>query len=127
MEPTAVSPDSAPEQSPDRGKAESLGQPEAAPAAAAASSTPVAPVPATASPSAPADNSAQQQQSPGPTVTGPATAADVDVIEKEWVDKAEQVIEKTAGNPRAEEEQVEDLQVDYLKKRYNKDIKKSSA
>lgn len=62
---------------------------------------------------------------PQPTVSNPALAADVDVIEKEWVDKAEEVIAKTAGDPRAEEEAVEDLQIDYMKKRYGKDIKKS--
>jgi hypothetical protein len=57
--------------------------------------------------------------------SNPVIADDVDVIEKEWVDKAEEVIAKTAGNPHAEEEAVEDLQIDYMKKRYNKDVKKS--
>ncbi len=56
---------------------------------------------------------------------GPATAADVDVIEKEWVDKAEAIIAKTAGDPHAEEEAIEDLTIDYMKKRYDKDVAKS--
>lgn len=56
---------------------------------------------------------------------GPAVAADVDVIEKEWVDKAEDIIAKTAGDPHAEEEAIEDLTIDYMKKRYDKDIAKS--
>lgn len=60
-----------------------------------------------------------------PTTDGPAIAEDVDVIEKEWVDKAEQIVAQTAGDPHAEEEAVEDLQIDYLKKRYGKDVKKS--
>ena len=51
-------------------------------------------------------------------------ANDVDVIEKEWVDVAEQVVRDTADDPHAEEEAVENLQVDYMKKRYGKDIKK---
>ena len=71
----------------------------------------------------------QQAAQPLPATAAPAgnpvIADDVDVIEKEWVDKAEEVIEKTAGNPHAEEEAVEDLQIDYMKKRFNKDIKKS--
>lgn len=56
-------------------------------------------------------------------VQGPAIADDVDVIEKEWVDKAQEVIEHTKDDPYQEEEQIEDLQADYLKKRYGKDIK----
>jgi hypothetical protein len=58
-----------------------------------------------------------------PTVTGPAVAGDVDVIEKEWVDKAETIVKENAEDPHAEEEAVEELQADYLQKRYNKDVK----
>lgn len=54
----------------------------------------------------------------------PAAADDVDVIEKEWVDAAQAMQEKTAGDPHAEEEGFEDLQVDYIHKRFGKDIKK---
>ncbi len=68
-----------------------------------------------AKPSTPAAKSA-------PKVTGPSIADDVDVIEKEWVDKAQEVVKKTAGDPHAEEEAVEDLQTDYLKKRYGIDL-----
>lgn len=53
-----------------------------------------------------------------PAVTGPATASDADVIEPEWVDKAEDVVRRTQGDPYNEEEQIEDLQQDYLLKRY---------
>ncbi len=48
----------------------------------------------------------------------PATAADVDLIEPEWVSKAEQVVARHRGDPYAEEEAVEELQQDYLQKRY---------
>jgi hypothetical protein len=57
-----------------------------------------------------------------PTVTGPATASDADVIEPEWVDKAEEVVRKTQGDPYNEEEQIEDLQKDYLLKRYGHNV-----
>lgn len=60
-----------------------------------------------------------------PSETGPMIADDVDVIEKEWVDKAQEVVKKTEGDPHAEEEAVEDLQIDYLKKRYGLDVKKT--
>lgn len=59
--------------------------------------------------------------------TGPATAEDVDVIEPEWVDKAEEVVQKHSGDPYGEEEAVEDLQRDYLKKRYNYDVSDPNA
>ncbi len=59
-----------------------------------------------------------------PVVSAPQIAADQDVVEPEWVEAAEQAIAQTAGNPYAEEEAVESLQVDYLKKRYGHEVKK---
>jgi hypothetical protein len=54
------------------------------------------------------------------TIPGtPAVAGDVDVIEPEWVDKAEGVIAAHQGDPYGEEEAIEKLQEDYLQKRYN--------
>lgn len=61
----------------------------------------------------------------GPTIIGPAIADDVDVIEKEWVDQAEEVIQATKDDPYKEEEAVEDMQIDYMKKRYGKEINRS--
>ena len=61
---------------------------------------------------------------PPVAVANPAAAADQDVIETEWVDQAEATIAKTAGDPHAEEEAVEALQVDYLAKRYGHAVKK---
>lgn len=54
--------------------------------------------------------------------TAPAIAADVDVIEKEWVDKAKQIISSTKDDPYKRSAQVGELQRDYLKKRYGKDL-----
>jgi hypothetical protein len=53
-----------------------------------------------------------------PAVQGPALAGDVDVIEPEWVEKASNVVHQTQGDPYHEEEAIEDLQQDYLMKRY---------
>lgn len=53
----------------------------------------------------------------------PPLAADVDVIEPEWVKKAEEAVAKHRDDPRAEETAVEDLQREYLKARYNLDVK----
>jgi hypothetical protein len=54
----------------------------------------------------------------GATTVNPAVAADVDVIEPEWVNKAEEVVAAHLGDPYGEEEAVEALQEDYLQKRY---------
>lgn len=55
--------------------------------------------------------------------SNPATAADDDVIEKEWVNKSKKVIAATKGDPYMKEKEVSKLQADYLFKRYNKEVK----
>jgi hypothetical protein len=55
---------------------------------------------------------------PGGAMPSPTTAEDVDVIEPEWVDKAESVVKRTQGDPYAEEEAIEELNEEYLEKRY---------
>lgn len=52
----------------------------------------------------------------------PIVAADEDVIEKEWVDKAKKIILATKDDPYKRTSQVNELQKDYLKKRYGKDL-----
>lgn len=52
----------------------------------------------------------------------PAVAADDDLIEKEWVDKAKQIISQTKDDPAEREKQVGRLQADYLRKRYGKEL-----
>lgn len=53
----------------------------------------------------------------------PVIAADDDVIEKEWVNKAKKVINETKGDPYAKEREVSKLQADYMQKRYGKQVK----
>ncbi len=50
----------------------------------------------------------------------PLVAADEDLIEKEWVDKAKEIIEQTKDDPHARTAKVNELQRDYLQKRYGK-------
>lgn len=52
--------------------------------------------------------------------TNPSVASDDDLIEKEWVEKAKQVVAKTRNDPHAQDVAVGKLQADYLKKRYGK-------
>lgn len=56
------------------------------------------------------------------TVAGPATAADEDVIEKEWIDKSKEIVLSTQGDPHARTDKVNQLQRDYIQKRYGKVI-----
>ena len=71
---------------------------------------PPQPLPATPAPAA------------DPTVANPIAANDDDVIEKEWVDRAKQVILRTKDNPYARERAIGELQRDYLAKRYGRQV-----
>ena len=53
----------------------------------------------------------------------PAIADDTDLIEKEWVLKAKEIVARTKHDPYQQNKEVEQIKADYLKKRYNKDIK----
>ncbi|MBA3758580.1 hypothetical protein H0X10_03045 [Candidatus Saccharibacteria bacterium] len=61
---------------------------------------------------------------PGMAIT-PQIADDTDLIEKEWVDKAKQIVEHTRHDPHQQNKEMNIIKADYLKKRYNKDIKLS--
>jgi len=60
-----------------------------------------------------------------PVSDSPLVAADEDVIEKEWVDKAKKIIDETKDDPFARSNKINELQRQYLQKRYNKDLGKS--
>ncbi len=66
------------------------------------------------------------QSQPQPAVQNavnvPLVAADDDLIEKEWVDKAKDIIKQTSDDPYARTAQVGELQRSYLQKRYGKVI-----
>ncbi len=74
-------------------------------------------LPAVAAPSNGTDSSEA-----GP-VANPPVAADEDLIEKEWVVRAKKIINDTKDDPYHQEREVSKLQVDYLKKRFDKDLK----
>ncbi len=52
----------------------------------------------------------------------PVAAADEDLIEKEWVDKAKKIVADTKDDPHTREREVGKLQADYLRKRYGKEL-----
>lgn len=57
--------------------------------------------------------------------THPPIAEDSDLIEDEWVEKAKEIVERTRHDPYQQNKEVTLMKADYLKKRYNKDIKVS--
>jgi Txe/YoeB family toxin of Txe-Axe toxin-antitoxin module len=56
------------------------------------------------------------------TVT-PAVAEDIDLIEKAWVEKAKEIVKATHGDPYSQNKELNKVKADYIKKRYDKDVK----
>lgn len=48
---------------------------------------------------------------------------DDDLIEKEWVDKAKRIVERTRHDPHEQSDQLTGVKAEYMKQRYNKTIK----
>lgn len=55
--------------------------------------------------------------------TGGLAAEDADLIEKEWVARAKEIVAHTHGDPYSQNKEMSKIKADYIKKRYNKDIK----
>jgi hypothetical protein len=49
-------------------------------------------------------------------------AEDVDIIEKEWVNKAKNTVNSTRNDPRRQNKEIAKLKKIYLKKRFNKTL-----
>lgn len=86
----------------------------------ALTAVPLPPMPATPPASVPADDVTTTTSTDVPN-----TAGDVDLIEKEWVNKAKQIVERTRDDPHEQSKEMTIMKADYLKKRYNKTIKLS--
>lgn len=52
----------------------------------------------------------------------PIVANDDDLIEKEWVDKAKKIIAETKDDPYRREREVSKLQIEYIRRRYGREI-----
>lgn len=55
----------------------------------------------------------------------PSEAEDSDLIEKEWVERAKQIVAHTRHDPHEQQRALSLMKADYMKKRYNRDIKVS--
>ena len=79
----------------------------------------VAPTPIPAPQAAPVVQDPQQ-----PVIANtPIAAADTDVLEKEWLDKAKSIVKNARQDPRKQNTEVSHLKADYMQKRYGKIIK----
>lgn len=87
-------------------------------------SSPVAPLPNDSLP----PQFAQSASADGSIATAtqadtPASADDADLIEKEWVIKAKQIVQQTKEDPYTQNKEITKFKAEYMKKRYNRDIK----
>lgn len=73
-------------------------------------------------PQIPVPVAAPVQPSTMPVNDLPLAANDDDLIEKEWVDKAKKIIIDTKDDPYRREQEVSRLQIDYLRKRYGREL-----
>lgn len=92
--------------------------------------SPAGPPLATSSLSATVPVSAPAQPSsdavvPAP-ITSPLSADDSDLIEPQWVDAVDTIIETTANDPHQMEEDAEQLSRNYLKERFGIDVNSAS-
>lgn len=64
----------------------------------------------------------QESSANSPVAVVPATARDIDLMEDEWVKDLKKMVVETKGDPYAREVRFKEMQIDYLKKRYNRII-----
>ena len=64
----------------------------------------------------------QESSANSPVAVVPATARDIDLMEDEWVKDLKKMIVETKGDPYVREVRFKEMQIDYLKKRYNRII-----
>lgn len=63
-----------------------------------------------------------QHTQPADDSSNPLVAEDNDVLEKEWVEKAKQIVTETRNDPREQTNKFVNMRYDYVKKRYGKEI-----
>ena len=68
-----------------------------------------------------------QQAAQTNSATAALMADDADLIEKEWVVRAKAIVEHTKDDPHLQNREMNKVKADYLKKRYNKDLKVSEG
>ena len=95
------------------------------PAATAPVGNPLMPAMTLPVPSAPLPLIAQGSVVNTSSNANPAVADDADLIEKEWVQKAKDIIKQTQSDPHVQSKELNIFKADYMQKRYNKVLKLS--
>lgn len=57
----------------------------------------------------------------------PPEANDLDLIEKEWVTHLKYIVTQTSEDPFLQQAEISKAKADYMRKRYNKDVKISEG
>ncbi len=70
----------------------------------------------------PPDTAANPATAAVGSADGPQVAADADLIEREWVDTAKQIVARTKQDPYVQARELYKLRTDYMKKRYDKSV-----
>jgi hypothetical protein len=68
------------------------------------------------------DSTAAQQAAQSNSAT-----ADIDVIEKEWVEKAKSIVSKTKDDPRGQSIELSGMKREYIEKRFGKSLPDNRA
>ncbi len=97
--------------------------PDAAQNAAASGSIPITNGSPPSNPGLPVTDGTSSPVSLPQGIAIPDDASDSDLIEKEWVLKAKDIIGQTQNNPYEQQKAISQFKANYMKKRYNKDIK----
>lgn len=123
MPPPPAGGPAAPEKSREQGIEQGGPAKEAAPRAPAQAQPPAPAMPL------PADDSLAAAPPPPPPVLTHAPpaddspAADTDRIEKEWVEKAKNIVAQSRDDPYKQKNQLDRVKADYIQKRFKKTIK----
>ncbi len=72
----------------------------------------------------PTDGTAISMSSPK---TAKLPAADSDLIEKQWVDKAKEIVAETKSDPYKQKHEMSKAKADYVQKRFKKTLKTDDA
>ena len=99
--------------------------PNAAEAAQIVQQIPAIPLPPISVPGDPQASQPPSTNDVTPTTLPTTTTIvdDGDLIEKEWVDRAIKIVESNRDDPYKQSEELTVVKADYLKKRYDKNIK----
>lgn len=65
--------------------------------------------------------------SSSPALTKDLPADDVDLIEKQWVERAKAIVKRTQNDPYTQKKEISKAGADYIKKRFNKSIPTDDA